>query len=176
MSNNILFEKKYINELQNSLNANKAQVYNFDFTFNKISLGCVTIAKQFNDYTMLLSEDINKEFFNNWNSSICKYFLRDVRQKKNNLYKIAYNNGVYFLLREVDNEKDDKFNDVKYIDSYYSVVTISDNKDFITTYTPAFKLWSKFVSITNEYDYTTDIENSDELTSKTLFDEGELSN
>ena len=174
MSNNVLFEKKYINDLQNAINNNSVKVYDFDFSFSRISLGCITIAKQFNDYTMILSEDIDKEFFNIWNKSICKLFLRDLR-KNNNCYKIAYNNGVYYLLRCVDDIKDD-FNDIKYVDKNYAVVTISDNEEFNSTYMHSFKLWSKFIVVNNEYEYPTEIEDSDEITSKTLFDEDELTN
>lgn len=173
---NVLFEKKYINDLQKSLNANNVKIYDF-VPSNRISIGGITINKTYDEYCLILGE-INSEFVKIWRSSICKYFIKDVKNSQFDLYKIVECDNLYFLLRNIDNEKLEDFVDVNYIDKKYAIVTISENSNFCNTYLPSFKLKNYF-DIVGDYEALTICDNNednDEMTSKMLFEENDLSN
>ena len=177
-----LFNKMCIATLQKLLNDNKVVVEDFDSNFSNICIGGINIKKCYGDYCLNLNESMDDAFLKCWNDSMCKFFIKDMRKNALDKYKMVNYENVYYLLRVVDDNKLEEYIDVKYVDNNYSIVAISDNKNFSNVYLPLFNLRDYFnASLHNNYEAMTIIDNNedednDELTSKTLFNEEELSN
>ena len=102
-----------------------------------------------------------------------------MRNKSYNLYKVAQYKNHYYLLRLIEDKKLEEYANLKYVDNNYSLVTMSDDSSFLKTYMEFFRLNDYFGNKDIEYDYVTTFneeEDNDELTSKTLFEEDDLTN
>jgi hypothetical protein len=176
---NTLYNKICLNELQKALNNNDVIIEDFNGSFSRISISGITISKAYNDFIMNLSEDIDDSFFKEWKNTICKFFIKDMRKELYNLYKIVKYKNFYYLLRIIDDKKLADFTNITYVDNEYSLVTMSDDLSFSTTCLDYFKLSEYFNSRDREYECIIafeEVEDSDELTSKTLFEEDDLTN
>ena len=176
---NRLYNKICINELQKGLNSNDVIIEDFNGTFNKISISGICIGKMYNEFVMNLMEDINDTYISQWKNTICKFFIKDMKNSAYNLYKVVKYKNLFYLLRLIDDKKLADYVDVKYIDNDYSLVTVSDNSLFLTTYLENFRLNDYFGNKDTNYESITTFEvedDNDELISKTLFDEDELTN
>lgn len=176
---NTMYNKNCLNELQKALNNNDVIVEDFNSTFSRISISGITINKMYNDYVMNLVEDINDAFIKEWRNTICKFFIKDMRKGLYNLYKVVKYKNFYYLLRIIDDKKLADYTNVKYIDNEYSLVTMSEDSLFSKTYMEFFRLNDYFGNKNIEYDCVTtfdDEEDNDELTSRTLFEEDDLTN
>lgn len=176
---NTLYNKICLNELQKALNDNDVIVEDFNGAFGRISISGITISKMYNDYVMNLIDDINDTYLKEWNNTICKFFVKDMRKELYNLYKVVKYKNFYYLLRLIDDKKLVDYANVKYVDNDYSLVTMSEDSTFLKTHMEYFKLNDYFGNKDIEYDCVTTFnedDDNDELTSKTLFEEDDLTN
>ena len=176
---NILYNKNCINELQKALNDNNVVVSDFNGSFSRISISGIVINKMYNDYIINLIEDIDDTYLKEWNNTICKFFVKDMKKESYNLYKIVEYKNLYYLLRLIDDKKLIDYANIKYVDNEYSLVTISEDSSFLKTHMEFFKLNDYFGNKNMEYDCITTFnedDDNDELTSKTLFEENDLTN
>lgn len=173
----ILYSKSCINDLQKALNNNNVEILEFDKNFNRISISGINVSKMGNDYVLNLIDTINKDFIIKWRTTVCKFFIKDMRNSLFNLYKVVKCNNLYYLLRVIEDKKINA--DVNYIDKNYAIVTISNDLNFNKTYLPFFNL-KEYFEKSDLYECSTAIEendeDNDELTSKTLFNEDDLTN
>lgn len=172
---NILFDKSYINDLQKEINKGNYELIDFNCNFNFISIGGIIIKKQGNNYISILPDGITKDFMIKWKSTVCKYFVKDMKEGNYNIYKIVKVDDLYYILRLVE-EKTKDFHNIDILDNKYSLVSIGKN-GVNTTYMKSYKMRDSFDIAIESYETEMSYdENNDEIISKMLFDESELSN
>lgn len=177
---NALYSKSCINDLQKALNNNSVDVLEFDNNFNRITISGISISKIGNYYVLNLIDTINNDFITKWRNTVCKLFVKDMKNSLFNLYKVVKYGNLYYLLRLIEDKKMNDFVDVNYVDNNYAIVTISNSLNFDKTYLPFFNLKEYFEKCDTLYECSTLIEendeDNDELMSKTLFNEEDLTN
>lgn len=172
---NILFDKSCVSDLQKAIDKGNYEILDFDSKFLNISIGGIAIKRQGDNYILILPDGVTKDFMTKWRSTVCNHFIKDMKAKKFNLYKIIKVDNLYYILRLVNEETKD-FHNIDILDNKYSLVSIGIN-GITSTYMKSYNLKDTFATIVESYETETSYEeNSDELISKMLFEESELSN
>lgn len=176
-----LYSDKVISKLQNYLNSNDSVD---EFVFNphiNVFVDIINVKFIDNHIIKVIPEDITKSYTIVWNNSVIKKFITDI--KNNNLthtYFCAFDGEVYYLLRKVDKseiKEITKLNalDIKYVDNYFSIITVSKSDKFNVGCDIVRA--TELKNIEPEEDTTDELYSNnikdDELISNSLFDEFE---
>lgn len=169
-----LYNDKVVLKLQNYLNSNDSlNEFIFDKNIN-IYVDIINIKFIDNHIFKVIPEDITKSYTSVWNNSVIKKFISDI---KNNFlehkYFYVFDGDSYYLLRKVDKseiKEITKLNalDIKYVDNYFSIITISKSDKF--------NLGSCIVKATEVKNIEPEEDNTDELYSTNSKDDELISN
>lgn len=176
---NILFDKPIITDLQKDIDKGNYELIYFNDNFLSISIAGITIRKNGDTYMQCLPDGVDKAFVKKWRSTICKYFIKDMKAKNHKLYKIVKVENMYYLLRLIDDETEE-FHNITILDKKYALVTVGAD-GLQSTFMKSYKMKDSFNTIVESYEidtnYNTDgNEENEELVSRTLFEDNELSN
>ena len=174
-----IFNNEILVNLNNTLNNNLVELipYKFNKTF-AIKCGKVII-KSFNDEIVLdLDQNIDKHYMTNWYSTPIKIILRDFKTNNIDNYYVAEFDGVYYLLRKLDQDtisylkKKNVKNptDVKCGDIEYAVISITTDRNFTES---CYSTEYEFTHIDEDDELEDDNENI-ELDSLELFEDSDL--
>lgn len=176
---NILFDKPIITDLQKDIDNGNYELIYFNDNFLSISIAGITIRKIGDTYMQCLPDGVDKVFVMKWKSTICKYFIKDMKAKNHKLYKIVKVGNMYYLLRLID-DTTEEFHNITILDKKYALVTVGVN-GLQSTFMKSYKMKDSFNTIVESYEIDTNYdtdgnEESEELVSRTLFEDNELSN
>lgn len=164
-----IFTEESVNTLQNAINNNLIDdlaKYKFAKCFS-IKIGKIYVKYANNEVIIDLNDYTNKEYMKIWRNSVAKIFINDIKHNNLDNYYITSYNGIYYLLKRVDEDED-----VKIIDNKYKVISISSNDKFSNN---VCNIKYELEDINNENDNDEDINDEDiELVSLELFNEEDL--
>lgn len=138
---NKLFNNNAFIDLQNAINAG-VDILPYEFKrCNAIKIGLVTVNKNNVGIYMSLDETVNSNYMKIWNASPSSILYYDFHMNNENSYYYVIVDNTYYLLRRVDDTATNFFkrksiadyNNIINIDTYYSVVAISNNIDFVVS-------------------------------------------
>ena len=140
-----------------------------------MSLSGIEILKNGNEYILITNENIDTPYMKKWYSTPCKYFIRNMKKEKYEKYLCANADGIYYLLYEIDLDEDWSV-DVIIGDKKYSLIAVSDYKDYRNTKLKYFKLDDYFYGVvsTSTFEIEEIVDEDDDISSKSLFDDAEL--
>ena len=138
---NKLFNNSALVNLQNAINGG-VDILPYEFKrCNAIKIGLVTVNKNNIGIYMTLDESANFNYMKIWNASPSSILYYDFRMNNESAYYYVMVDNTYYLLRRVDDnainffkrKSIENYNNIINIDTYYSIVAISNNSDFGNT-------------------------------------------